>query len=726
LKVDRRTLLIGGGAGVGLIVAYALWPHHLQTDLAVRPGEQAFGNYIKIARDGRITVAVPQVETGQGVWTALPQIVADELGAAWETIAVEPAPLIPAYANPLPNSEGWLEGFDTLRAHRIASDGRMRITAGATSVRAFEQPLRQTAAVARTMLVGAAADRWNVDPRDCDTGDGFVINGGRTFTFGELAEEAADRTPPHNPLFRSTAKGRLIGQPLQRLDGPAKSAGSLRFAGDVRLPGMLFASVRTAPPGGRLTSVAREAIRQVPGVRHIAVRDGWVAVVADSWWAAERALKSADPTFLGTRTTADPRPSFDDALANGDAQQWFSRGDYDKVTRGSRALAAAYYVAPSQHLGLEPVTATARFTGGALEVWAPSQAPGFARQAAAHAAGISAGNVTFYPMPIGEPAGRALEADAIPIAVELARVIKRPVQVALSQIANQNHDRLSPGALARMTALPGQGGITAAWQMRVVTADGLGLALARLADTDHPDKLGRTAFDGAVPPYAIPNIRIEAVDAPLSFTAGYMRGSPEREMAFFTESFIDELARAAGMEPLAFRMSMLGENGRLARCLQGATRLAQWDGGGPGSTMGIAGCSAFGSHIGLVATANIGDDQRIKVHRLVAAVDCGRVVNSGLVTQQIESGLIWALAQATAAEPEWVAGMPRARRLSGIGLPRIGDTPEIFVELIPSSDPPGGISGLGTTVLAPAVANAIYAGTGKRMRSLPFDPMATA
>jgi isoquinoline 1-oxidoreductase beta subunit len=175
------------------------------------------------------------------------------------------------------------------------------------------------------------------------------------------------------------------------------------------------------------------------------------------------------------------------------------------------------------------------------------------------------------------------------------------------------------------------------------------------------------------------------------------------------------------MEPLSFRMSMLGGNGRLARCLQGAARLAQWDGGGPGSTMGIAGCSAYGSHIGLVATASLGDDQRVKVHRLAAAVDCGRVVNAGIATQQIESNLIWALAQATVPGPEWIAGMPRARALGRIGLPRIGDVPEIVVEIIPSSAAAGGVSGLGTTVLAPAVANAIYAGSGKRLRSLPFE-----
>jgi isoquinoline 1-oxidoreductase beta subunit len=630
----------------------------------------------------------------------LPQIVADELGAAWDNIAVEPAPLAEAYANPLAKDEGWPKDA--------------RITANSTSVRAFEQPLREAAAVARMMLVEAAADRWNVSPSECETGDGFVINGGRTLTFGELAEEAADRSPPRKPELRKTSKGRLIGEPLQRLDAPAKTDGSLRFAGDVRLPDMLFASVRMAPPGGKLVGYSREELARAPGVRNVTAHDGWIAVVADNWWTAERELKAAAPTFSGHRTRADLRPLFNDALANGNAQEWFSRGDYEGTVRGSRPLAATYYVAPSQHLGLEPLTATARASNGALEVWAATQAPVLARKAA--------GSGALYPMPAGQPAGRALEADLIPVAVELARELKRPVQVTLPQGWGQDHDRVSPGALAHINALPGTGGITAAWQMRVVTADGLGSALARLTGDEAPSKFAATALDGAVPPYSIPNVRIEAIHSTLPFTPGYMRGSPQRELAFFTESFIDELARTAGMEPLSFRMSMLGGNGRLARCLQGAARLAEWDGGGPGSTMGIAGCSAYGSHIGLVAMASIGDDQRVKVHRLIAAVDCGSVVNSGLVKQQIESGLIWALAQATAAEPEWIAGMPRGRALSTIGLPKIGDTPEIYVELVPSSDPPGGVSGLGVTVLAPAVANAIYAGSGKRMRSLPFAP----
>ncbi len=701
MRIDRRTLLIGGGAGIGLIVAFSLWPRRWKSELVAAKGEETFGNFIKIARDGRITVAVPQVETGQGIWTALPQVVADELGAAWETIGVEPAPLSKAFANSLAEEEGWPK--------------RIRITANSTSVRAFEQPLREAAATARAMLVGAAADRWNIDPSECDTADGFVINGVRTFTFGELAEEAAGRSPPSNPPLKQATKGRLIGQPIQRLDAPAKADGSWRFAGDVRLPGMLFASVRMAPPGGKLEGYSKDAIAGAPGVRHVSANDQWIAVVADSWWQAERALKIADPKFSGLSNAVDLRPLFDQALAEGSPTDWFSTGDYDGATRGSRPLAATYYVAPSQHIGLEPVAATAHSANGKAELWAPTLAPGF-----------GSGDATVFPLPPGEPAGRAMEADAAPIAIALSKAVGRPVQVVLSQSSGQNQDRVSPGALARMTALPGAGGVTIAWNMRVATADGLGAALARLSGKDPPGELNKTALDGSVPPYSIPNVRVQAVRADLPCSVGYLRGSPQREFAFFTESFIDELAHAAGVEPLAFRMSLLGGNGRLARCLQAAARMANWDGGVPGSTMGIAGASAFGSHIGLVATASIGQDQRVKVNRLIAAVDCGRVINSSVAMQQVEAAMIWAIAQATVPPPEWIAGVPRARPIGGIALPRLGDAPDLVVEIIPSSEAPGGLSGLGTLPVAPAVANAIYAGSGKRLRALPFDLMGAA
>jgi isoquinoline 1-oxidoreductase beta subunit len=430
-------------------------------------------------------------------------------------------------------------------------------------------------------------------------------------------------------------------------------------------------------------------------------------------------LHAANPVFSGEKQNPDPRSLFDAALASGEADEWFSRGDYAGAVRGSRPLTATYYVAPSPHLALEPLSATARVVGDDVEVWAGTLAPDAAYDRARRNGGTR--DATFYPMPAGEPAGRALEPDAIPLAIELARATGRPVQLSLSQSASQNHDHPSGGALAQMTALPGAGGITAAWKMRAATAGGLGAALAALTNAKAPTRLGQPDLAGSAPPYGMPHVTIEAVTVPVPYEAGYMRGSPQREFAFFTESFIDELAHAAGTEPLAFRMSMLGGNGRLARCLQAAARLASWDGGRPGSTMGLAGATAFGSHIGLVASASIGDDQRVKVHRLVAAVDCGRVINRGLVEQQIAAGLIWGLAQASVAAPEWVAGMPRARPIGGIALPRLGDAPEVVVEIIPSSEAPGGVSGLGCVPLAPAVANAIHAGSGRRLRSLPFD-----
>ena len=269
----------------------------------------------------------------------------------------------------------------------------------------------------------------------------------------------------------------------------------------------------------------------------------------------------------------------------------------------------------------------------------------------------------------------------------------------------------------RMFARQDASGLLSAWKMHFAAGPGLGAALSKSKGIDP---------DGAIPPYSVATLSIESAAFEPSFKTGYMRGSPQREYCFAAESFIDELARRAGLEPLAFRMSMLGSNGRLARCLQAAARLVQWDGGGPGSTMGIAGCSAFGSHIGLVATASIGPDQRIKVDRLVAAVDCGRVINRGLVQQQIEGAMLWALAQATIPPPGWVAGMPRSRPLGGINMPRIGDTPEIVAHIIPSSQTPGGVNGLGVPAVAPAIANAIFAGTGRRLRELPFDVKSAA
>lgn len=698
MNLDRRTLLIGGGAGIGLVVAYALWPGGLGGPLNRRDDELGFGAFLKIARDGTVTVAVPQVETGQGIWTALAQIAGDELGADWRRVAVEPAPLASAYANRLAGDEGWFDGLGRLRAFQFTATDKAIITAGSTSIRAFAAPIREAAAVARAMLVAAAAKRWGIDPGECVAAAGLVRAPGRSLGFGDLAEDAASMRPP-SPVLRAGSKDRLLGGSLPRLDGPAKATGKFRFAADVRLPGMLHASVRIAPVGGRLTGFEREAAGRHDEVRHLAARDEWIAIAADTFFAAERALHAANPRFEAPADWADPRAAYEAALRNNDGTVVQSTGDVTAPLGGRTPVTATYFVAPFANLLPEPLSATARWTGGAAELWSGTQAPGLAA-----ASVVRDKELALYPMPVGGASGR-IENRLASIALDLAAELKRPVQVTLPQSAARWASASSPGMIASLSAVPRDDGFPASWEARLATGNGLVASLARLAGASAPDGLDGHTLGNPATPYGIENVRVTAIDARPPFATGYVRGTPERETAFAIESFIDELARAKGLEPLAYRMAMLGADPRLARCFQSAAAFAGWDGGGPGSNMGIAGASAYGSSIALVATASIGTSQRVEAHKLVAAVDCGGVINPALAAQQVEAALLWALAAANGADP------------------RLAGTPEIEVHFLPGSTPPGGLSGLGTLPLAPAVANAIHAATGKRMRSLPFDPM---
>jgi isoquinoline 1-oxidoreductase beta subunit len=571
------------------------------------------------------------------------------------------------------------------------------------------------------MLCNVAAGRWGVSAAECDTDGGFVVHEGKRLGFGEIAADAAGSEPPGKPILREPGAGKLAGEPLPRLDLPPKSDGSLRFASDVRLPRMIFASARMAPPGGRLTGFSREGAKRQQGLTDLVERDDWIAALGESWWAADHALTLAAPRFSGS-DQGDISANLADLLDNGSATRLFERGDYKAATKDSRPLSATYYAAPAPHHSLEAPAAVARFTGDRLEIWVGTQAPDIARAAAAKAAGISEGKVSLYPMPVGDGSGRTVEVEAVAMAVELARHAGRPVSLAFPPATAQNQDPARSPMLARLSALPTPQGSITSWSARLVGMAGLESSLAR----GQGKALPPFAPHGATPPYGIPAIRIDAVGAQLPIRTGYMRGGDEALATFFTESFIDEMARAMGAEPLAFRMGMLGGAPRLARAITTATAIGGWDGGGPGSSMGLACASLFGSHIGLLAEASIGADQRVKVARLVAAVDAGRIVNPNLVRQQIEGGLLAALSAATVAAPEYITGMPRAVLMRDAGYERLRDVPKIEVEIIPSNDSPGGVSGLAMAVLAPAVANAITAGTGRRLRNLPFDPMAAA
>ncbi len=708
MRIARRTLLIGGSAAAGLVVAVALWP-----ESANEPGpngDYAFNSYIRIAPTGAVTVAVPQVETGQGIWTALPMIVAEELGAAWRDIAVEPAPLEGGFDNSLAGNEGWLDHLGAFRRWSVGGEAA-RITAGATSIRAFGAPMTAAARAARGMLVAAAARRTDFNATDFDCADSFVLAPGRALSFAELAGEASTLSPANVGPRKARARAQAVAR--TRLDGPAKTDGSFRLGPDVRLPDLLHASVRLAPTGGRIAGFDRTRIGGMLGIRHVGTGEGWVAVVADDWSKAERAISALEVRLDGPAFTGDARPWFDAALDAGDWHDLMEVGEDPGPIAGAAALAATYYVAPSQHLALEPESATARIVHDRLECWAGSQAPGFASDLGARA---------LYPMPVGEPAGRALENRALPIAIDLAQKLRRPVQVTLPHKVSQNLAPLSTGALARCKARIGRGGLPTSISIDWVSADGMAATMQRLSGAEPQTRLAER-FDGRAVPYSLPHVRIRGATPDLPYAIGYMRGSPQREMAFVVESFIGELARYLGKEPLSYRMALLGGNPRLAHCFQRVATLSEWDGGQDGSTMGLAGASAFGSHIAVIASASIDPVRGLKVHRLVAAVDAGQVVDRRLATSQVEAALIWGLAQARIAEPEFSGGVARSRSLGSAGLQGIADTPEIIVEFMPGSDPPGGLSGLGAVPVAAAIADAVQSGSGRRMRNLPFVPM---
>ncbi|HXH15146.1 MAG TPA: molybdopterin cofactor-binding domain-containing protein [Sphingomonas sp.] len=702
--VDRRTILIGGSAAIGLIVAFAAWPRRGQGPLRAGEGEEVFGPFLRIGKDGRVTVAVPQVETGQGVWTGLAQIAADELGADWNKVAVEPAPPAPDYANRLIAD---LAGTTT------------RLTALSSSVRAFEAPLREAAAMARHLLCAAAAARWGVDPATCDARDGAVSNGARSVLFGEIAGEAASLDPPRRVKLRTEGSGAIAGRSVARLDLPAKTDGSWRFAGDVRLPGIRFASVRIAPPNGRVAQFDRAAAKRTGAVRLIE-GDGWLAAVGETSWDASRALDAAAPRFTGPADADTPavEAALNEAL-NGPMDMVAEHGDYDSLSEGRRPLAATYWIAPAPHFSLDPPSVTVRPGRDRIELWAGTQAPDLARDIAAAAAGISPDRVSLYPMPVGDCGGRAVDAEAIAVAVAVALEIGVPLSLIFPAATGHNQDACRPPMAARISALPDPAGGIATWHARFAGAAGLGAAVARMAGKPVPEFFPH----GGVPPYAATALRVEAATAALPIRTGYMRGDVNALTAFANESFIDELARARGVEPLAFRIGLLGGQPKLARVLTAAARIGGWDGGGRGSSLGLAACSAFGSHIALLAEASVGADQRVRVTRLVAAVDAGRLINPGLVRQQIEGGLLHALTTATGPPPEIIAGMVRSRPLGALGLATLKDLPKIEVALVNGTGQSGGVSGLGACVLPAAVANALFAATGLRLRRLPFDPM---
>jgi isoquinoline 1-oxidoreductase beta subunit len=729
-RISRRGLLVGGGAGAGLIVAWALWPRTYRPNVAAGPGEHVLNAFVKIANDGRVVVVVPQAELGQGVWTALPQALADELGADWRTVAVEAAPIGPLYANDLllreAGSEGALAGVTRALRGEYATRDMVMATAASSSIRSFEQRFREAGAIARTQLCRAAAVRWDVDPAACDTAGGFVVRGDEKLRFAELAEAAGALGPPDAIELRRPGEGGLSGKPVPRLDLPAKVDGSLRYAGDVRLPGMVHAAVRHGPWGDtRLAGITAAPADKIPGVLGVIENPGFVAAIADNWWAANRALGVIHPTFATDGPLPDDTSitkALGDALA-GEGQRVFDRGNIESLFAGGGMTEAEYAVAPAPHAVLEPLTATARLTGDRVEIWLPTQAPGRARAAVAAALGIGEGQVTLYQTLGGGGFGRKLEHDAAVEAAIIARTVKRPIQLTWSREEETMRGLNRPPARARLTGKIGERGTLVGLRAKIAAPISGGLARRLMPDGPGIDD-AREAVAGAMPGYSIENATVDFHQAEIGVPMGVWPGMAHSYTAFFTESFVDEMAKLANVDPLNFRMRMLSGAPRLARCLATVTRAGGWAGADSGAGQGIALHASFGSFVAILAEVHVDKDGRIAADRIVAAVDCGRVIHPDIVRQQIEGGILFALGAALGAGVGYQRGVANLRNFHDMSFPRLADAPAIQIELLPSAEAPGGVSEIAVPPVAPAIANAVFAATGKRLRRLPLEMVA--
>jgi isoquinoline 1-oxidoreductase beta subunit len=747
MTISRRGVLIGGAVGGGLLVAWGLMGGGKHAP-ALEPGkgEYAFDGWLKIARDGVVTVAVPQLEMGQGITTLIPQIVANELGADWRQVAVEPVPPDAAYPNmalaarwaPLwmPLGSSLADSPDSWLAGRFAKAEHFTATAEGMSLAAYEQPARIAGASARAVLAMAAAARWGVEWTECDVAGGFVRHAGKALRFGELAGEAADLSPPDPvPLRPAPAREKPVPptqdapRPYPRLDLPAKVDGSYRFAGDVRLPDMVYAAIRHGPlPEATLGEIDTQAGAASPGLITVVHGKRWLAAVATNWWAAEQALIRLDPHFGADQrvNSTAMEEALDQGVRQGTPRRVVERGDGDAgLDRPSIAL--RYDVAPITHATLETATATARLVDGRLELWIASQAPQQARRAAAQALGMAEADVVIYPMPAGGSFDRRLENDHAIEAALIAREAGRPVQLIWSRWQEFLAGRPRTPVAAVLAAKMDEAGMIATLRARLALPASAREFGHRLFDgvtpvaaiTDASGQADPLAVEGAAPSYTIPNLAVDHVPVTLPLATGRMRGNAHGYTAFFIESFVDEIARRSGREPLSFRMAMLQDDLRLAQCLQKVSQLAGWDGGNNQSGQGVA-CHRMGDGcIAVVATASRGEGG-VRVDRLTVVADLGRIVNLDIARQQIEGGLVFGLGCALGSALFYGQGLPHTARLAGLDLPVLADCPQITVDFLDSQSDPVDPGELGMVAVAPAIANALYSATGLRFRRLPL------
>jgi len=704
-KLSRRHFLnvsaaVGGGLVLGVFA-----PARRARAAAADNGDFAPSAFIRIDRSGDVTMTIPQVEMGQGVYTSLSMIMADELDADFARVRVEAAPPSDAlYKNPL-------LGF--------------QVTGGSTSIRGFWKPMRKAGAAARAMLVAAAADQWQVDPASCRTANGVVIHDGKGLRadYGSLVDAAAKGSPPADPPLKNPKDFTLIGRPIKRLDTPDKVNGKALYGIDARPPGVKIATLVGCPVfGGKVAHVDDKAALEIEGVRQVVVLDDLVAVVGDHMWAAKQGLEALNIEWDEGPNAAVTTASIRDDLAKAAEQSGAVArhdGDAVKALTASDVIEAKYDVPFLAHAPMEPMNCTVHVRADGCDIWVGNQVISRAQASTAKITGLPLASVVVHNHLLGGGFGRRLEIDGIEKAVRIAQKVDGPVKVIWTREEDIQQALYRPMYHDRFAARLENGRIQA-WSHRIAGSS----VIARWAPPAFVNGLDPDAVDGAIDfPYDAPNVRVEYVrHEPQGVPTCFWRSVGPGHNIFVVESFVDELAHQAGADPVSFRRAQLGKAPRLAACLDLAAEKSGWGQPLPKRAgRGIAAQSVFGSFAATVAEVEVDSDGAVVVRRVVCAVDCGTVVNPDTVVAQLEGGLIFGLSAALYSEVTIARGRVRQSNFNDYRIMRIDEAPKIEVHIVPSTEAPGGIGEPGTAAASPALANAIFAATGVRLRSLPVD-----